>query len=127
LCRYQIKTAGSQTLASGVLPFTLSAPLAVTVRPFFLSPKVLYVEADLRRVSEWQASAKLTFSIRSKSSATPLASVERTFDGAQQLAAEVPTAELAPGGYELVTELTGADGKRKAMLADGFTKPADPK
>jgi hypothetical protein len=26
-----------------------------------------------------------------------------------------------------VTELTGADGKRKAMLADGFTKPADPK
>jgi hypothetical protein len=39
LCRYQIKTAGSQTLASGVLPFTLSAPLAVTVRPFFLSPR----------------------------------------------------------------------------------------
>ena len=125
LGRYLVRV-GDRVLADGVVPFTLSSPMRVTSRPFFLSPKVLEVTADLRRVPEWQTGAKLKFAIAKKAGDKPLVSAERQFKASPMVVEQLPTASLIPGGYQLTTELLGTDGARKAFVSEGFSKPEDP-
>jgi hypothetical protein len=126
LVRYDIRSAG-RTLASGIQPFALSAPLSVVLQPFFLSPQVMAAHVDLRRVPQWQPGASLTCSIVRKLGEKPIITQTLAFDGKLQLLVQLATGALTPGGYEFVTELTGADGQRQALLSEGFTRPSDPK
>ncbi len=126
LCRYTIRS-GERTLFAGLLPIEISAPLKLAVKPYFLGPRAVEVRADLKRVPEWKAAAKLKFAILGKGGEKPLAEIDSPFAGKPEIVAHVPMPpQMAPGGYKLQTELLGADGKRSAILSDGFIKPADP-
>ncbi len=108
---YDVRDADGKVIAGGPLPFVVPEPLAVTTRSFYLVDKSIAVKADLRYVTGWDATGKLT----AKFSADKTL-FEKEWSGEQarsKLEFDLPIRNVAPGKYQL--ELVATDGSRKKL------------
>jgi hypothetical protein len=113
---------GEEVLAGGVFPFVMAPPIQLVVTPYHLSPGVVEARAKFGKAKEWDKGAKVRFTLAKKAGDKELARVEREFDGARELAVQLPTRDLAPGGYVASLDLVGPDGKPAGSLSSSFQK-----
>ncbi|MBI4028412.1 MAG: hypothetical protein HY360_25730 [Verrucomicrobia bacterium] len=125
LLKYQVRN-GEKTLAAGMLPFVLSPPIKLDLKPFFLAPKLLQVKVDLRRTPDWKEKARVKLGIVKKLGEKPIVEIERPYAEKLELFEQLSTEKLEAGGYIATVELLGADGARKALVSAGFSKPPIP-
>lgn len=125
LLKYRIAN-GEKIISSGLLPYRLAPPMRLDLTPYFLSPGVIEVKADLRKAKEWVTGAKAKFALVKKKGDTPIEEATREFAEQSELFVALPTTKLGAGGYLVTMDLLGADGKSRGGISEGFHKPATP-
>lgn len=113
---------GEEVLAGGVFPYVMAPAIQLVVTPYHLSPGVVEARAIFGKAKEWDKGAKARFSLAKKQGDKELVRVEREFDGTREVAVQLPTRDLPPGGYLATLDLIGADGKPAGSLSSSFQK-----
>jgi len=125
LLKYRV-ARGDQTLSAGVLPYRLTPPMRMTLRPYFLAPGIVEAKVDLRKAKDWVAGATAKFALVRKAGHAPLATIEHPFAEAREFAVALPIDKAGPGGYLVTLDLIGPDGKSRGTISEGFQKPPTP-
>jgi len=125
LLRYRV-ASGEQIICAGALPYRLTPPMQLTLRPYFLQQQIIDAKVDLRKAKEWENGATAKLAVVKQAGEAPLASAERAFADEREFAVALPIDQIGPGGYQVTLELIGADGKSRGSISEGFTKPPTP-
>ena len=124
---YQFDDAEDTRLASGVRAFRITAPLSLTLEPYWLHSKKMNAIADLRKVTQPDgATVKFTLHHTEKETGA-LAQAQTTVKAnALEAGVSLPTKGLAPGFYEVRAELIGNDGQTITRSRKPIEKPETP-
>jgi len=127
LVLYEFRRPDGAALAAGARVFRITAPLALTLEPYWLHAKKLDATADLRKVQQ-PNDAKLVFTIHPRDGGDEILEQAQTTVTADALDAGVtlPTEALEPGFYQVQARLIGADGEQITLNRKAIEKPEAP-